>query len=46
MDKHIMKMPAVLTKPKEKKKKIHCDNVYEDMHTKKLRCFKYHNVLC
>ena len=47
MDKDIMKMLAVLIKPK-REKQIHCDNVYEDMlmlksHTKKLRCF---NLAC
>ena len=30
VDKDIMKMLAVLIKPK-REKKIHCDNVYEDM---------------
>ena len=46
MDKDIMKMLVVLIKPKRGKKKIHCDNFYEDMlksHTKKLRCF---NLAC
>ena len=45
MDKDIMQMLAVLIKPK-REKRIHCDNVYEDMlksHTKKLRCF---NLAC
>ena len=45
MDKDILKMLAVLTKPK-REKNTPCDDVYEGMlksHTKKLRCF---NLAC